>query len=175
MGADSIKVKGRVEALKVAVLELFVAVKIGRSGQRGRRRDWHERLSRIRVIRFADKVEAHYRFRGRLYTAWYYPDIPLPIGPWKLQGLPGIILEAYDAEAFFHAVFQAVGPASEVPAAGTAAFGPARGIDLDGFRELQAEMTAELIRRIRSKLPRGAQLTVDETYADFLERSFEQP
>ena len=114
-------------------------------------------------------------FRGRLYTAWYYPDIPLPIGPWKLQGLPGIILEAYDAEAFFHAVFQAVGPASEVPAAGTAAFGPARGIDLDGFRELQAEMTAELIRRIRSKLPRGAQLTVDETYADFLERSFEQP
>lgn len=31
-------------------------------------RDWHERLSRIRAIWFADKVEARYRFRGRLYT-----------------------------------------------------------------------------------------------------------
>lgn len=29
--------------------------------------DWHDRLSRIREIRFAERVEAHYRFRGRLY------------------------------------------------------------------------------------------------------------
>lgn len=114
-------------------------------------------------------------FRGRQYTAWYYPDIPLPIGPWKLQGLPGVILEAHDAEGFFRAVFQSLGPTTEMPETGMAAFGPARAIDLEGFRALQQEMTAEFIRRIRSKLPRGAQMTVDETYADFLERSFEHP
>lgn len=33
-------------------------------------RDWHERLSRIRAIRFADTVEARYRFRGRLYPVY---------------------------------------------------------------------------------------------------------
>jgi hypothetical protein len=31
--------------------------------------DWHDRLSRIRAIRFADIVEARYHFRGRVYAA----------------------------------------------------------------------------------------------------------
>jgi GLPGLI family protein len=35
-------------------------------------------------------------FRGRNYTAWYSQDIKGSFGPWKLQGLPGMILEAYD-------------------------------------------------------------------------------
>jgi len=36
------------------------------------------------------------RFRGRDYIAWYAPSIPVPNGPWKLGGLPGMIIEAYD-------------------------------------------------------------------------------
>ena len=33
-------------------------------------------------------------FRGRKWQVWFTSDIPLSIGPWKLGGLPGLILKA---------------------------------------------------------------------------------
>ncbi len=47
-------------------------------------------------------------FRGKNYTAWYTDAIPLPYGPWKLQGLPGLILEAYDDDKEMYMYFKSV-------------------------------------------------------------------
>lgn len=41
------------------------------------------------------------RFRGREWEAWYTPEIPRSEGPWKLQGLPGLILKACDSRRHF--------------------------------------------------------------------------
>lgn len=35
-------------------------------------------------------------FRGRNYIVWYSLDYPIQMGPWKFNGLPGLIMEIYD-------------------------------------------------------------------------------
>lgn len=45
-------------------------------------------------------AKAH--FKGRTWYAWYAEDIPISEGPWKLYGLPGLILRAYDSQQQFY-------------------------------------------------------------------------
>ena len=52
-------------------------------------------------------------FRGREWRVWYTPDIPSMDGPWKLTGLPGLILKAEDSAKEF--TFESIGLVSINP------------------------------------------------------------
>lgn len=56
--------------------------------------DWTLSEDSLKNVLGYDCIMATADYHGRKWTAWFTPEIPLQAGPWKLAGLPGLILEA---------------------------------------------------------------------------------
>lgn len=73
--------------------------------------DWEKPVWEIgdstKVVLGYECVKATTNYRGRTWTAWFAPEVPVQEGPWKLCGLPGLILEAHDANSDY--IFEATG------------------------------------------------------------------
>ncbi len=54
-----------------------------------------------KIDKFTCKL-ATTNFKGRNYFAWYTTEIPMHYGPYKFNGLPGLILEVYDQQMHYH-------------------------------------------------------------------------
>ncbi|MDE6339192.1 MAG: GLPGLI family protein [Muribaculaceae bacterium] len=72
--------------------------------------EWHLTDSVTNVLGYHCK-SAKCKFRGREWTAFYTEEIPLAEGPWKLQGLPGLIMKASDQKG--HYSFECIGIKSQ--------------------------------------------------------------
>lgn len=58
---------------------------------------WNIVSDSVRNILGYECIMAKSDYHGRHWTAWFSPEIPMSDGPWKLAGLPGLILEANEA------------------------------------------------------------------------------
>lgn len=59
-------------------------------------RDWTLENDTLTICGYlCNKAET--TFSGRKWVAWYAPEIAMSDGPWKLFGLPGLILKAIDS------------------------------------------------------------------------------
>lgn len=54
----------------------------------------------VKTVLGYDCVMAECDYHGRHWKAWFAPEIPMPFGPWKFRGLPGLVLKA-EAEGGF--------------------------------------------------------------------------
>lgn len=55
--------------------------------------NWEMKDSTERILGY-DCQMAECDYHGRHWEVWFTPDIPIADGPWKLNGLPGLILKA---------------------------------------------------------------------------------
>lgn len=62
--------------------------------------DWQISDSTKNILGY-ECIMAEADYHGRKWTAWFTADIPVMNGPWKLGGLPGIILEAADNSGLY--------------------------------------------------------------------------
>lgn len=69
---------------------------------------WTIREDSIANILGYECVMAENDYHGRHWKAWFAPEIPLGFGPWKLHGLPGLILKA-EADGGFSFTATAIG------------------------------------------------------------------
>lgn len=61
---------------------------------------WEIKEDSVNNILGYECIMAESNYHGRHWKAWFTPDIPLADGPWKLHGLPGIILKADGGDDF---------------------------------------------------------------------------
>lgn len=56
----------------------------------------------IKIFSNFQLQKATTQFGGRNWIAWFTKDIPMPYGPYKFNGLPGLIMELYDTKKNYY-------------------------------------------------------------------------
>lgn len=74
--------------------------------------DW-KIMEETKQIKGYNVQKATTSFAGRDYTAWFSPEIPIAEGPYKFNGLPGLILEISDTANDY--VFEFIGLEKKSP------------------------------------------------------------
>ena len=113
-------------------------------------------------------------FRGRRWTAWFSPDIPVNNGPWKLGGLPGLILEAYDVGKHYYFSIVGIESVTQEPIIfSRGSTGKVKFRDVSRLELLKAKMSQltnrTSINAAESGIPFGNDKPV---YCDLIERDY---
>lgn len=113
-------------------------------------------------------------FRGRRWTVWFAPDVPISDGPWKFGGLPGLIMEAYDRGKQYYFVIVGLEQVGDEPIV----FSEPRSLK-GKFREIDRR---ELLKAKMHQLTNSASMMEMETgvpfgnnkpvYRDLIERDY---
>ncbi len=112
---------------------------------------WKISKDRKQVGKF-DCQKAEANVRGRNYTVWFTPEIPISDGPWKLHGLPGLILEASDTdkEVKFEFVSLIIPAPNDVIIEVMKPIGKKQTLALDEYLTLKESNQENFIKMIRS-------------------------
>ncbi|WP_271782464.1 GLPGLI family protein [Aquimarina algiphila] len=107
-----------------------------------------------------DCQKAIAKYRGREYTVWFTTEITVSHGPWKLRGLPGLILEVTEetGKYEFRAIKINLNPKTEKVKDKLQQPDTKGIVDLDKYKEVIKNKAKEERAMLLASLPRGAKL-----------------
>ncbi len=121
-------------------------------------------------------IRATLKFRGYQVVAYFTPEIPIPFGPWKFKGLPGLIMEVQSIGGInsFHWVIKEI----QYPYQDQVAFEIAENGDLvelsqQAFIEIVDRHAAIRKRRQFARTPANVQITNFKSFRPSLEQKYE--
>lgn len=137
-----------------------------------------ELLNETKNINSFNCQKARGNFRGRTYTVWFTNDIPVSLGPWKLNGLPGLILEATDSLKQFQYFAEKIELQMEVNTIDTAGFFKQIYItpieERTKFLSLLEAIYKEISSKISTSLPRGVVSTSSRSSLKIIDENNEK-
>lgn len=125
-------------------------------------------LSENKLIGKYNCKKAKTTYKGRDYIVWYTLEVPLFFGPWKLHGLPGMIVKAYDTENFIN--FQLTKINFDKKDIVYSPIEKKEYILCEDILKLKNNQANEIKKKIQSKLPRGAVFSIQNVEKKWLEK-----
>lgn len=99
-------------------------------------------------------------FAGRKWVAWYAEDIPLPDGPYKFHGLPGLIVKVEDTRGYHSFELKGVSKITEDIANAPEMYRPNEiEIDRKKYRKVFWEDRDDPARQVRQMMQTGGNIT----------------
>lgn len=117
---------------------------------------------------------AKLNFRGREYEVWYTKKIPIIHGPWKFYGLPGMIVEIQSKDGNIHFILNGIKESNSV--FHNSIIKPKNGDEIlfNDYIKYKEGAVDDFIKRLYSKLPRGAKVQVNSNQDYNIEKIFEK-